>query len=381
MQVGVAGIVAHVAAQKTLASDTRENSAAHREQPLVSLNLCPATRENPRNDHSQIFPLNDDRLMLVWSEYFVNSPKGIMKGGKTSDDAPCRLTGKISQGAGRTWSERFTLQDSFEGRSVKQANLVRLASGDVLCFFTVWFGRDDRRIYVKRSRNNCESWSEPKQFSKPGGFFILDAGNIFTHSSGRIILPAYWSPKVWSKDEHFKAFCFFSDDEGMSWQESTNRIDVAGRGAMEPAIAERQDGSLLAILRTSLGKLHFAESTDRGTTWTNSAPSNLIAAQSEPMLRRIPNSEDLLLIWNNPAKVRSHGPRTPLSSAISKDDGKTWSNIKAIDDRKGFDLAYASAFFNEDEVLVTYYAHQINSDGGYTSSLMLKILHRDWFYR
>ncbi len=229
----------------------------------LSLNVCPETKENPRHDHAQLFPLDEKRLLLVWSEYYVKSPTVILRDAKTRDDAPCRISARVSSDGGRSWSGRICPQESVGGRSVKQANLVRLHSGDVLFFFTVWFGRNDRQILVKRSRDNCETWNQPKQFSKPGGFYILDAGNIIRHSSGRIVLPAYWSPEYGRKMEHYRAFCYFSDDEGENWRESETRIDVPGRGAMEPAIAERKDGSLLAILRTSLGKLYQAESADR----------------------------------------------------------------------------------------------------------------------
>ncbi len=345
----------------------------------LSLNVCPETKENPRHDHAQLFPLDEKRLLLVWSEYYVKSPTVILRDAKTRDDAPCRISARVSSDGGRSWSGRICPQESVGGRSVKQANLVRLHSGDVLFFFTVWFGRNDRQILVKRSRDNCETWNQPKQFSKPGGFYILDAGNIIRHSSGRIVLPAYWSPEYGRKMEHYRAFCYFSDDEGENWRESETRIDVPGRGAMEPAIAERKDGSLLAILRTSLGKLYQAESADRGTNWSASKPTSLGAPQSEPSLSRIPGTGDLLLLWNNPARVRGHGPRNPLSSAVSKDGGRSWANIKAIDRRSGFDLAYPSVLFRGDEVLVTYYEHE-RSKGGGGHGLVLKIYDINWLY-
>ncbi len=44
---------------------------------VFSMTVDPRSEENAQNDHSQIFPLLDGRLMLVWCEYYVNRPSGL----------------------------------------------------------------------------------------------------------------------------------------------------------------------------------------------------------------------------------------------------------------------------------------------------------------
>jgi len=358
---------------------------------VYSLTVCPWTAENPRHDHQQIFPLQDGRLLLVWSEYYVNRPSNIYRspysGPGSRDDTPCRISARVSKDKGRTWSGRIILQENVWGRNVKHPNLVRTPSGDVVFFFTSWeHDMHERRIMMRRSKDDCETWSEPQQMSPPGGFYPINADHISVHSSGRIILPAFWSPKIWAEGEHFRAFCFYSDDDGHTWQQSKNRIDLPKRGAEEPAIAEAEDGSLVCMLRTTLGKIYQAFSSDRGETWSEAKATVLPSPSSASALKRIPGGTDLLFLWNNatpyalsrPGGKSFHYPRNPLSSAVSRDGGKTWDNIKNIERREGYISGYPSVMFAGDEALVTYY--HASESGSRDSDVRLKIFKTAWFY-
>ena len=62
------------------------------------------------------------------------------------------------------------------------------------------------------------------------------------------------------------------------------------------------------------------------------------APEAPATLRRIPATGDLLLIWNNTftAGIGHGGPRTPLTAAVSNDEGETWKivdNLEANPDR------------------------------------------------
>jgi sialidase-1 len=329
--------------------------------------------------------------MLTWCEYYVNRPSSLnpngYEGAGSRDDAPCRISARITDDGGRTWSGRMTLQDNVGADNVKHQNLVRCANGDILMFFTIWdFEAQDRSVHYKRSTDDAETWSEVRQLTPKGGAYILNAGRIFTHSSGRIILPIDWSPEIWTENEKYEAFVYCSDDDGVTWSPSSNRIAMPKRGAMEPTMVERKDGSLLVILRSDMGYLYQAESFDLGVTWSEAVATTLTSPQAEPCLRRIPSTGDLLLIWNNALPYRMthnlntmHRPRNPLSCAISRDDGKTWENIKNIENREDHDSAYPNVYFNGDEAMVTYY-HAPRSATRDTS-LRLKIYPIEWFYR
>jgi len=371
----------------------REGTQSVTTNEVFSMAVAPWSAEHPRNDHAQIFPLKDGSLLLAWSEYYVRRPSHIFRNayskiGAAGDETPCQLTGKVSKDGGRTWSGRLTLQENIGADNVKQPGLLRCANGDVLFFFTQWdFKKHERSIQYKRSTDDCETWSSVRQLSKPGGAYILDAGRVFLHSSGRIILPNNWTPEIWTANESLRAFCHYSDDNGETWSVSKNQMHMPQRGAMEPTMIERKDGSIYVILRSGVGYLFDAVSTDRGETWSEPKPTLLTSPQAEPCLRRIPSTGDLLLMWCNalpygmsdPASKSFHRPRNPLSCAISRDDGKTWENIKNIENREGYDSAYPNVCFNGKEALITYY--QMSASASRDTELMLKIFPIEWFYR
>ena len=137
---------------------------------------------------------------------------------------------------------------------MKHPNLLRLASGEILFSFTQRdIQKQDLRIYIKRSSDECETWGPIAQISPTRGVYFTNADHILQHSSGRIILPCHAGP-MYGPGDHWEAFCFYSDDEGQNWQPSRQKVDLLKRGAEEPAVGERSDGSLFAMLRTSLGK-------------------------------------------------------------------------------------------------------------------------------
>ena len=353
--------------------------------------VCPATLQNPRHDHQFIFPLKDERLLLVWSEYYANRPSRITRlefsgpGGNPVIDSR-RISGRISHDKGRTWSDKFVLQDSRYPTNVRGgSNLFRLSSGEILFFFSLMYSTKDHRIYMKRSSDECETWSEPVQISTRPGFHWINHDRILRLSTGRILLPTWWIPQ--RGEGGYIAFCYYSDDEGQTWTEAKGKVEIPEdkarglAGAQEPSIVELNDGSLFMVLRTNLAKIYKCHSHDAGETWTKPTPTELDAPNSEHLVVRIPTTGDLLLVWNHTKPFISNSlPRTPLSSAISRDEGETWSNFRDIENHVGYDCAYPAVTFLDDEALITYYYGNRTDNHGW-ESVKLKIVPISWFYQ
>jgi sialidase-1 len=348
---------------------------------IFTLDVCPSTLGHFRNDWPLIFPLRNERLMLVWCEYYATRPSEVLPGytpGNYSDPAPCRISAKISTDRGRSWSDTFTLQDNIGPLNVKHPNLLRLASdpSKILFVYTVRYSdTKEIRIFMKRSHDECETWSEPVQISSLPGVHYLMADRILQLDSGRIILPVFQSDSWYP----FDAFCYYSDDDGDTWQISKTKMKLPGHGAQEPSVAVLKNGSLLAMLRTSLGALYKSYSHDGGENWTEPVSTGLPSPASTPLLKRIPTTGDLLLIWNNaePDANNGHYPRDPLTAAVSKDEGKTWQNIKDIENNPGGLSSTPAASFLGDKVLVIYWYMACGLRGG---SIRLKTIPVDWFY-
>jgi hypothetical protein len=141
------------------------------------------------------------------------------------------------------------------------------------------------------------------------------------------------------------SWIYYSDDEGKTWKRSLSELFVSfDQGRMgcyafeEPVLEELKDGRLLMYGRTELGRQYQSISKDGGISWSNPEPVQLAASYSNTKLMRIPSTGDLLLIWNqiSTAEILSGLSRHRLSTAISRDEGASWSNfcnLESLDDR------------------------------------------------
>jgi sialidase-1 len=330
-------------------------------EPLFTQTICPWSAAHPRHDHQLIFPLREGRLLFVWCAYYAHRPslitrKPTTRSGQASDDMPCRIQGRISTDRGRTWSGPFTLQDNLWKRNVKHPNLVRLSTGEILFFLVGWDSQQQRNVFLKRSRDEAETWSDLVQISEPG-WYCNNNDHVLTLGSGRILLPAHGvvggGPYRGGKSK-LQAFVYYSDDGFKTWKRSAGSMTAAGRGCHEPSIVELSDGRLLCLLRTTLGRVYQAHSEDGGVHWSKPTATELRAPDSPPLVKRIPGSKLLLVLWNN-VESRRNWPRTPLTAAISRDEGKTWENLRDVDARPNHDAAYPSVYFQGEEALIAYY--------------------------
>jgi sialidase-1 len=233
---------------------------------------------------------------------------------------------------------------------------VRLRDGAILFTFTGWDSMAQRNVYARRSTDDGRTWSECEQISTPG-WYCTNNDHVLRLKSGRIVLPAHGvlgGGPYRGGASKLESFMYLSDDEGRTWRRSTNGMTAVGRGCHEPTIVERRDGTLLCYLRTTNACIYQSTSADGGDHWTEPEPTELIAPDSPPLLKRIPTTGDLLLVWNRVASKKGT-PRTPLTAAVSRDDGETWTNLRHLEHRADRDAAYASVYFHHDEALVCYY--------------------------
>ena len=321
--------------------------------PIHKQLVCPSTSENPRHDHQTIFPLEDGRLMMIWSEYYSTD---------TSDQSQCQISAKLSDDKGRTWSARQVLQKNLWKRNVKQSNLIRMPSGEILFFYVGWTSHLQRNVFMKRFQNDTDllgqltdggdNLAKGIQISKPGNY-CNNADRVLMLSTGRILLPAHWGigGKPEGNGTKLESFVYYSDDGFQTWRKS-GTMRAPGRGAHEPTVVELKDGRLLCFMRTDRARVYQAVSEDQGVTWSKPAPSVLHAPESPPLLKRIPQTGDLLAMWNNEqVEPPAHHGYGHLTAAISQNDGLTWTNPHdiVVPPDSG---AYMSAYFQDDEVII-----------------------------
>ena len=353
-------------------------------KPVHDEVICPWSPEFPRHDHQLIFPLDEKRLMLVWSEYYSKNPNADTKkgGAGIGDSVSCQISSKISTDRGRTWGERFVLQPNEWEHNVKHSNLVRISDSEILLSYVGWDSNAQRNVFARRSLDNGETWGDQFQISEPG-WYCNNSDRAMRLSSGRVLIPAHgpFAEKYIGgstyKGGDLHSFIFYSDDGFKTWKRSSDSMTAVGRGCHEPTIVELKDGRLFCLMRNTNKVQYYSISEDGGDHWTKPAPTVLKSPESPALLKRIPSTGDILLLWNNVAS-KSNWPRTPLTAAISKDECQTWEHIQDVDNRADWDAAYPSVTFFGDEALICYYSR--SRKWKRDSEVTLKIFKIDQFY-
>jgi sialidase-1 len=350
------------------------------ELPLVAANedisrdVYPATAANPRYSEGSIIALADGSLLYATTEFI----------GGGADFATARIIARTSRDRGRTWGDLRVLQENTGKQNVMSVTLRRLTpgayDGPIGMFYLVKNAPDDLKVLLRISDNEAKTFGESIVVTSAPGYHVMNNDRVTVLASGRLICPIAWTDDVFKKgDGHFVCFCYFSDDCGKTWQKSAGQVDQPKRGAMEPEVVEHADGQLLMIVRTQLGRIATSVSTDGGNHWSEPRELSVKSPESPATIRRIPATGDLLLIWNNlfTAAANHGGQRTPITAAISSDDGKTWQHIRDLEDDAAASYAYTSVLFHRDRVLLSYYVGDGKS--GRISSRFRSLPVR-WFY-
>ncbi|MGC9318860.1 MAG: sialidase family protein [Armatimonadota bacterium] len=333
--------------------------------------VAEATEQNPRNTEGDIVALQDGRLLLAWSDFY----------GGAADDAPARISAKVSDDGGRTWSERYTLQENVGDENVMSVSLLRLDSGEILFVYGVKNSTSDLQFYGRLSSDEAGTWSDPVRITDGRGYHIIMNARVVQLPSGRLVAPICWRQEVLTRGSSGVAGAFVSDDRGRSWTRSESVIPLPKRGSMEPGVVRLRDGTLLMVIRTQLGQIYRSLSFDEGATWTPGEPMGVRAPEAPSTIARIPATDDLLLVWNDTfAPGTDHGGiRTPLVTAVSADEGRTWRHRRVLEDAPDCGFAYTSVTFDEDRALLTYWVHERYAEPRLIH-LKLRSLPIEWFY-
>lgn len=128
--------------------------------------------------------------------------------------------------------------------------------------------------------------------------------------NGRIILPLY-------SDGYNFSMCAISNDNGESWRPSK---PIVGRGPIQPALAQRKNGDIVAFMRDSGDappRVHKSISHDNGESWDYTVKTD------------IPNTASVELLVLKDGRWAFVGNdimdgRYRLVLMLSDDEGETW---------------------------------------------------------
>jgi hypothetical protein len=382
--------------------------------------LRPMSALNPKNTEGSGIVLKDGRVLLLWTEFLDvdlmpakdRPPHSPMRRSPYSDDGYARIVGAISADGGATWSEPRVYADDRDALvNTMSPALTRMADGRLLLAYS-WrsggnhpdnYGPTARRVRI--SDDEGQTWSEPVAVTPDDGRYHTGCHDrAWTLPSGRVLVQCHTNEPRTKPDGtryyHKSTYIAYSDDNGRTWRRSNYLSENRGVGLNESCLARRHDGSLLMYLRSSVGRPFAAVSKDEGASWGPPELSPLAAPDAPTYLKRLPDSGNLLAIWNNnfnpaaaPKLALAAGPdgevrkvtiphhgltRCPLLCAVSADDGRSWGLPLALEDDINYEWAYPGVVFTKDHALIHYFRSSVITRG---RELMLTRVPLKWFER
>ncbi|MBO4297735.1 MAG: exo-alpha-sialidase [Clostridia bacterium] len=332
---------------------------------FIAHQLVISVKKTLAHHASTVLPLEDGRVLAAW---FGGSREG-------NNDVGVWLAAKT----GQSFSEARQVAGSMEPHW--NPVLYQLKDGRILLFYKVGSPIADWRTMVIESADRGETWSSPRELvegDRSGGRGPV-RNKPLRLKSGRILAPASVERGLW------RCFMDYSDDEGRTWTKS-NLIEARGTGLLDEGIREWQrrmreawnrgeafdmsqvppqyahgrgviqptlweDGSgVHALMRSGEGRIYRSDSVDGGANWCEGYPTDMPNNNSGIDLTRLENG--VMLLAYNPVG-QNFGLRSPISLAVSRDDGASWTRLCDLEAEPG-EFSYPAVVSRGNRVYMTY---------------------------
>lgn len=312
----------------------------------------PRGENNPRNSEGDFITLKGGRILYVYSHY---------TGKSADDDAAAFLAGRYSDDGGKTWTKEDQVIVEREGlMNVMSVSLLRLKNGKIALFYLKKNSFTDCIPQMRISSDEGKTWSAPSPcITDRNNYFVLNNNRVIQLKNGRLLMPVamHDTKPGGGFNNQGILYCYYSDDSGKTWTSSAEIPNPNKIITQEPGVIALNDGRIMMFIRTDTGVQQLSYSKDKGKTWSAVEPSKIASPLSPASLVRIPSTGDLLLVWNNNdgSTPKTKQQRSPLTTAISKDEGKTWTSLKNIEDHPKGSFCYTAIHFTKDHVLMAYF--------------------------
>lgn len=317
---------------------------------------------------------------------------------------PARNPREMADPYGSIWFSSELVFETLEGVPAHHCStLAEAANGDLL---VLWYGgsfesADDQALFLSRRRKGERSWDPPQaliqdSLQPPGNAVIFRDGldRIWIvwgrmESARPIRRGSGWSEcrlmyristdhgRTWSEDRVFHdelgalprnvpirlrdgtlllplsgrldgqsgSFFFITRDHGATWERSS-----VIAGGSQPTVVEREDGTLLALMRSRPRSLQ-SESRDGGRTWSPAVPSQLRNPGAGVAMTALEGGR-IVAVFND-----SETGRSPLSVARSRDGGRTWEEPLHLESNPG-EYSYPSVVQTSDGRIHVSYTYR-----------------------
>src|SRR5690606_36685218 len=105
--------------------------------------------------------------------------------------------------------------------------------------------------YYRRSADESQRWGDQLIVTPHAGYNIIHNNKLLKLSDGRIVAAGERQARREGGDPSgYVSFVMPSDDNGYTWWESKNTVNMLPIEAQEPHIVELKDGRLMMLMRT-----------------------------------------------------------------------------------------------------------------------------------
>lgn len=253
-----------------------------------------------------------------------------------------------SNDLGKTWSapKQLVEGDVSGGRGPVRNKPIRLRSGRVLAPASV--ERGAWRCFMDISDDDCKTWHKSN---------IIEIDALHEHEQKMF---------AWYKD-YAKSMGYDIDPakDVDGWYNLAEkyrlRLDrntvpeefLHGRGIIQPTLWQDAQGTVHALMRSGEGYIYKSDSTDDGSTWCAPYPIEMPNNNSGIDMTMLPDGT-LLLVYNPVSG--NFVARSPISAAVSNDNGVTWKRICDLENEPG-EFSYP-AIVNVGNYVYIMYTHK-----------------------
>ena len=205
--------------------------------------------------------------------------------------------------------------------------------------------------WLTKSRDGGRTWSQPEPL--PEGFLgpiknkpLLLGDRLLCGSSTEA---DGWRFHVEILDLKTNRWHYVGPVESTLAAPTLHPDTLAPIDCIQPSFLQLRDGRLQVLMRSKNGRLATSFSSDRGETWTPVTLSELPNNQSGTDAVTLHDGRHVL-VYNDFATIPGtpKGPRTPLSVAISSDDGRSWQHLCTLESSPVGEYSYPAVIEGRD---------------------------------
>jgi len=309
--------------------------------PWAALMIPPTGRAQVDAHASNIIELPTGVFLMAWFS------------GSEGDDGVCIVVSRLEVG-GTKWSSP-QIVSAQAMRSAQNPVLFHDQEAGVTYLLhtsqAAMLGQGTAEVRWLRSTDGGLAWTEPETLFTEAGAFVRN--QMLLSQSGGWLLPMYYTPNGFGDFATHYSVMKRTEDKGSTWQEV--EMTQMNDWLAQPTVTRLQDGSLFGFHRDRQAMhLYSQTSTDDGKTWSKARQTELPNNNSGIQVTTT-RTGALALVFNN----LQGGPRTPISLAISEDNGATWPYVRDLDTLYPGDFSYPSIIEGSDGLLhITYTYHR-----------------------